>query len=65
MYAVVSTVGDKASKNFASNGIPFSPFSNKVKTSTEIIPDMITGIPRLPSNPNACPVDFALGRLSV
>jgi hypothetical protein len=32
---------------------------------TDNIPEMMTGIPRLPSNPKACPVDLAPGRVCV
>ena len=65
IYKMVSDVGSKARRNFANSGIPLSPLSNMVNRKTENIPEMITGIPRLPSNPKACPVDLALGRVSV
>jgi len=65
MYATVSDVGSEDSRNFAKSGIPFWPFSNIVNRKTDTIPEMITGIPRFPSKPNACPLDLALGRVSV
>ena len=62
---MVSNVGREARRNLANSGILLSPFNNMVNRKTEIIPEMITGMPRLPSNPKACPVDLALGRVSV
>jgi hypothetical protein len=62
---MVSDVGSEARRNFANIGIALSLFNNMVNRNTESIPEMITGIPRFPSNPKACPVDFALGRVSV
>jgi hypothetical protein len=62
---MVSEIGSEARRNFAKSGIPMSPFNNIVNRKTESIPEMITGTPRLPSNPKACPVDLALGRVSV
>jgi hypothetical protein len=62
---IVSDVGNEARRNFAKIGIPLALFNNIVSRNTENIPEMITGIPRFPSNPKACPVDLALGRVSV
>jgi hypothetical protein len=62
---IVNAVGSEARRNFANRGNAVSPFNNIVKRKTENIPETITGMPRLPSNPKACPVDLALGRVSV
>jgi hypothetical protein len=53
MYAVVKAVGRKARRNLANSGIPLLPFNNIVNIKTDNIPERITGIPRLPSNPKA------------
>ena len=65
MYPAVTIVGARAIANFATIGKELFPLNNMVSKKTETIAATITGIPRLPSKPKACPVDFARGLLSV
>jgi hypothetical protein len=65
MYPVVTSVGNEAIANSHGRDIGLPVWSKIVRMKTETIPATITPIPRFPSKPNAYPVDFARGRLSV
>jgi len=61
----VATVGIKAMKNLTNSDKWLPPFKSIVTMNTDTIAEMITGMPRFPSNPKACPVDLARGLVSV